>query len=58
MNFGDVQSINPARPLTLTWSFDAPPAKSDFVQVYVTLGHGEIYRGKQVGVRCCKDAGG
>ncbi len=21
-----------------------------------TLGHGEIYRGKQVGVRCCKDA--
>ncbi len=23
-----------------------------------TLGHGEIYRGKQVGVRCCKDAGG
>ncbi|CAN5386961.1 hypothetical protein BH09MYX1_BH09MYX1_28600 [soil metagenome] len=22
-----------------------------------TLGHGEKYRGKQVGVRCCKDAG-
>jgi formylglycine-generating enzyme required for sulfatase activity len=21
-----------------------------------TTGHGEIYRGKQVGVRCCKDA--
>ena len=21
-----------------------------------TIGHGEIYRGKQVGVRCCKDA--
>ena len=21
-----------------------------------TVGHGEIYRGKQVGVRCCKDA--
>lgn len=22
-----------------------------------TVGHGEIYRGKQVGVRCCRDAG-
>ena len=22
-----------------------------------TLGHGEVYEGKQVGVRCCKDAG-
>jgi hypothetical protein len=22
-----------------------------------TVGHGESYRGKQVGVRCCKDPG-
>lgn len=49
VNFGDVQSINPARPLTLTWSFDAPPAKSDFIQVYVTLGHGEIFSTPNLG---------
>ena len=22
-----------------------------------TIGHGEVYQGKQVGVRCCRDAG-
>lgn len=43
VNFGDVQAVDASRPLVLTWEFDAPPRGSDFMQVYVTLGHGEVF---------------
>jgi len=49
VNFGDVQSINPSLPLTLTWAFDSAPAKNDFVQVYVTLGHSDIFSTPNLG---------
>lgn len=42
-NFADVQTINPSQPLTLNWEFDALPAADDFVQMYVNLGHGEVF---------------
>lgn len=49
VNFADVQSIDPTRPLTITWAFDVAPAKGDFVQVYVTLGHGERFSTPNLG---------
>jgi hypothetical protein len=49
VNFDDVQSIDPSRPLTLTWDWDAVPAANDFVQLYVTLGHGEIFSTPNLG---------
>ncbi|MGE3310006.1 MAG: hypothetical protein AB7O66_08555 [Limisphaerales bacterium] len=49
VNFGDVQSIDPFRPLTLTWAYDGPLDKDDFVQLYVTLGHGEVFSTPNLG---------
>ena len=42
-NFGVSMAVDPARALTLNWDFDGVPAKDDFVQVYVNLGHGEVF---------------
>ncbi len=49
VNFGDVQSIDPNRPLTLSWAWDAVPTPNDFIQLYVTLGHGEIFSTPNLG---------
>ncbi len=49
VNFGDVQSIDPSRALTLNWAFDGPLDKDDFVQLYVTLGHGEVFATPNLG---------
>jgi hypothetical protein len=49
VNFADVQSIHPNRPLKLTWAWDSVPAPSDFIQLYVTLGHGEIFSTPNLG---------
>lgn len=48
-NFDAVQLVNPTQPLTLTWDYDAPPPADDFVQVYVNLGHGEVFATPNVG---------
>jgi hypothetical protein len=49
VNFADVQSVDAAQPLTVTWEFDGTPAKDDFVQVYVNLGHGEVFATPNLG---------
>lgn len=43
VNFPEVQYVDPARPITLRWDYDAPPRSDDFVQVYINLGHGEVF---------------
>jgi hypothetical protein len=43
LNFVEVHAVNPGAPLKLTWDFDAPPESDDFVQVYVNLGHAEVF---------------
>lgn len=43
VNYGVTQSVDPGHPLTLHWDFKETPAPGDFMQVYVTLGHGEIF---------------
>ncbi len=43
VNFEDVQTVDPGRPLILTWEYDALPAVDDFVQLYVSLGHGDVF---------------
>lgn len=49
VNFADVQSVDTAKALTLTWEFDAPPQSNDFVQVYVSLGHGDVFSTPDLG---------
>lgn len=48
-NFADIQAVNPTQPLTLSWDFPAPPKADDFVQVYITLGHGEAFSTPDLG---------
>lgn len=49
VNFQDIQAVDASKPLTLKWEFDGTPATNDFVQVYVDLGHAEIYSTPNVG---------
>lgn len=49
VNFEVVSSVDPSRPLTLNWTFDTPPASSDFVQIYVNLGHAELFSTPNLG---------
>jgi hypothetical protein len=42
-NFEDINAVNASQPLTLTWDFDLPPSPGDFVQIYVNLGHDEVW---------------
>ncbi len=49
VNFADVQSVDPGEPLTLVWDFDAAPKRDDFVQVYVNLGHAEMFSTPDLG---------
>lgn len=49
VTFEATQAIDPAKPLTLTWAFDGALAKDDFVQLYVTLGHGEVFSTPNLG---------
>ena len=39
VNYADLAAVNPSKPLDLTWTFTEPPLASDFVEVYITLGH-------------------
>jgi len=43
VNYADVQSVDAGRALTVTWDFESAPATNDFVQVYVSLGHAEMF---------------
>jgi hypothetical protein len=38
VNFAEVQAVNPAQPLTLSWDYPSAPRAGDFVQLYVTDG--------------------
>lgn len=49
INFADVQAVNSGRPLTLTWEFEAEPRPDDFVQVYVNLGHANLFSTPDLG---------
>jgi len=42
-NFEAVQAVNPAQPLTLNWNYPSAPRASDFVQVYITDGHADVF---------------
>lgn len=42
-NFDEVQVVDPRNPLTLAWTFAATPNPEDFVQLYITLGHGTVF---------------
>lgn len=55
-NFDAVRLVNPTQPLTLRWDYDAPPAAGDFVQVYVNLGHGEVFATPNAGEPGALDA--
>jgi len=49
VNFADVQAVDPGKPLKLVWDFDAAPESNDFVQVYVNLGHAEVFSTPNLG---------
>ena len=49
VNYDAVQVIDPSAPLTLQWDFDTAPASNDFVQVYINLGHGEVFSTPNIG---------
>jgi hypothetical protein len=42
-NFAVVQAADPSQPLRLEWDFSAPPEATDFVQIYINLGHSEVF---------------
>ena len=48
-NFEVTLGVDPGQPLTLQWDFDRPPAQNDFMQVYVNLGHAEIFATPNLG---------
>lgn len=48
-NWEDVQGIDTARELELRWEYDAPLRADDFVQVYVNLGHQEVFSTPNLG---------
>ncbi|HOW64018.1 MAG TPA: hypothetical protein P5186_05505 [Candidatus Paceibacterota bacterium] len=56
VNFADVQAVLTTAPLVLNWDFAAPPAEGDFVQVYINLGHGEVFSTPDVGMPGALDA--
>lgn len=43
------QAVDPTRPLTLNWVLDGEPGADDFLQVYVNLGHGEVFSTPNLG---------
>jgi hypothetical protein len=49
MNFAEIQAIDASRQVTVTWDFSEPPLASDFVQLYVTLGHGIVLQSPDYG---------
>ncbi len=49
VNFDDVQAVDVTEPLTLTWEFDQPPETNDYVQIYVSLGHSDIFSTPDLG---------
>jgi hypothetical protein len=49
VNFADVQAVNPVKPLTVSWDFSATPKADDFVQVYITIGHDEVFSTPDLG---------
>jgi hypothetical protein len=42
-NFRAAQAVNPALPFTVSWTYPSAPRASDFVQVYVTDGHADVF---------------
>ena len=43
VNFDDVQAVDPAKLLILYWDFVQAPNADDFVQAYITQGHGVVF---------------
>ena len=43
LNYTNMQSVNPARPLLVQWDFSADPKAGDFVQVYISRGHDDVF---------------
>ena len=50
VNYDSIDRVDPARPWTLTWEFDTPPETNDFVQVYVSYGHGSVFSTPDIGL--------
>jgi hypothetical protein len=42
VNFADIQAIDATKRTVVTWDFSEPPLPTDFVQLYVTIGHGVV----------------
>jgi hypothetical protein len=49
VNYDAVQSVVPSAPLVLNWTFSSAPKSNDFVQVYINLGHGEVFSTPNIG---------
>jgi hypothetical protein len=49
LNYDAVQAMDPFAPLILTWDYSSPPKSNDFVQVYINLGHGEVFSTPNIG---------
>jgi hypothetical protein len=49
VNFADIQAADPSQPLELTFEFEQTPASDDFLQVYVNLGHEEVWATPSLG---------
>ena len=49
VNYDAIQAVDPSAPLALTWDYSSPPKSNDFVQVYINLGHGEVFSTPNIG---------
>jgi len=49
LDFAASRAVDPGLPLELNWVYDAPAKAGDFVQVYINLGHSEVFSTPDVG---------
>lgn len=43
VNFHEVQEVDASQPITLRYEFSTAPHSNDLVQIYINLGHAEVF---------------
>jgi len=43
VNFSDMTGVDPTKPLLVHWRYSTAPRPTDFVQVYIQLGHNTVF---------------